>query len=82
MVIQFARWGNSIALRVPHTLVREIGAAEGMAADIVVRDGKLVVTPLDPTPRYELSELLAGITEENRHGEIATGAAVGNEFEG
>lgn len=80
MLVQFARWGNSIALRVPYSLVRELGAAAGMAADVVVRDGKLVVTPLDESPRYELAELLAGITEENLHGEIATGPAVGSEF--
>lgn len=80
MVVQFAKWGNSVALRVPQALLREISAAEGTAVDIAVKDGKLVVTPLDDTPRYDLAELLAGITDENRHGEMATGPAVGNEF--
>lgn len=80
MIVQFARWGNSVALRVPHALLRELGAAEGKSAEMVVRDGELVVTPLNRAPRYELSELLAGITEENLHGEVATGPAVGNEF--
>lgn len=80
MVVQFAKWGNSVALRIPYALLREIGMAEGKSANIVVQDGKLVVTPLDEAPRYELSELLAGITRENVHGEIATSAAVGNEF--
>lgn len=79
MLVQFARWGNSIALRIPHAFAREIHAAEGTAADLTIQDGKLVVAPLE-LPAYDLADLVAGITDENRHGETATVAAVGNEF--
>lgn len=80
MIVQFAKWGNSLALRVPHALVLEIGAAEGRSADISVRNGQLVVTPVDEMPSYDLAALLAGITEENVHGEVGTGHSVGNEL--
>jgi antitoxin MazE len=80
MVVQFAKWGNSVAVRVPNALVRELGAAEGTTADISVENGRLVILPIDEQPHYELSDLLAGMTEENLHVETNTGSAVGNEF--
>ena len=79
MVIQFARWGNSLALRIPAAYAKDIGAAEGRFADISLLDGKLVVTPV-ATPVYDISELVAGITDENLHGETQTASALGNEF--
>jgi antitoxin MazE len=79
MVVQFAKWGNSIALRIPMAYAKDIGAAEGGYVDISLRDGKLIVTPVE-APVYDLSELVAGITDENLHVETSTASAVGNEF--
>jgi antitoxin component of MazEF toxin-antitoxin module len=47
--------------------------------DLKVRGDSLVVTPVS-APHYDLEELVKGITEENRHAEIRTGPAVGEEF--
>jgi antitoxin MazE len=79
MIVQFARWGNSIALRIPNAFAKELQASPGRCADLSIQNGALVVTPVE-APRYTLDELLDGMTEENLHGEIATGPAVGNEF--
>jgi antitoxin MazE len=79
MIVQFAKWGNSIALRIPTAYAKDLGATDGKSADIAVLDGKLIVTPVE-APVYDLAELVAGITEENLHGETRTTAAVGNEF--
>jgi antitoxin MazE len=79
MVVQFAMWGNSVALRIPNAFAKEIQATAGRAADVCVKDGTLVVTPIE-APAYSLDELLKGVTQENLHGEIGTVAAVGNEF--
>ncbi len=79
MVVQFAKWGNSIALRIPAAYAKDLGATDGKSANIAVLDGKLVVTPIDVSV-YDLAELVAGITEENLHGETLTADAVGNEF--
>ena len=46
---------------------------------MTVEHGRLVVTPVDETPVYTLDELLAGMTEDNLHEEVRTGAASGNE---
>ena len=79
MIVQFAMWGNSVALRIPTAFAKQIQATPGRAADLSVRDGTLLVTPIE-APVYELDELLSRVTPENLHGEIGTIAGVGNEF--
>lgn len=80
MLVQFAKWGNSIALRIPSHALRELGAAEGMTADLSVESGKLIVKPIYQQPRYSLDELLAGITEENIYEEYFADAPRGAEI--
>jgi antitoxin MazE len=55
-------------------------ASEGTTADLQVRDGALVVTPVDVVQKYDINELIAAITPENLHGETDTGDPVGNEL--
>jgi antitoxin MazE len=78
MVVQYAMWGNSLALRIPSAFAKEIQAQPGRSADIAVLDGKLVVTPVE-VPVYTLDELLAGVTAENLHGESFAANPIGNE---
>jgi antitoxin MazE len=80
MRVQFDRWGNSLAVRIPSAFAREIGAVKGKAAEITVENGSLVIRPVDDQPVYRLEDLVARITEENRYDEVDTGPAVGNEF--
>jgi antitoxin MazE len=79
MNAHFSKWGNSVALRIPAAFAKELDVSEGKAAEIQVKNGSLVVTPV-PGPVYTLDELLSRITEENLHGEVTTGTPVGNEF--
>jgi antitoxin MazE len=76
----FSKWGNSIALRIPHGVAKELQVTEGSMAELQVKDGSLVVTPVTIVPRYDIDELVAAITPENVHGETGTGGAVGNEI--
>lgn len=78
MVTKVQKWGNSLAVRIPRALARELNAEPGCEVSMEVRDGELVITPVKE-PRYTLEELVAGITPENRHGEIDTGPSVGKE---
>ena len=73
-----AKWGNSLAVRIPQNLAKEIHLTEGTEIDLGVVDGTLVIKPRT-RKRYSLDELLEGITPENLHGEINSGIAVGNE---
>jgi antitoxin component of MazEF toxin-antitoxin module len=80
MRVQFSRWGNSLALRIPAVALVDIGASEGMAADLTVEKGKLVVTPIAAPPHYSFDELLAGITQDDQHDELFEGPPAGNEI--
>jgi antitoxin MazE len=78
MVATVAKWGNSLALRIPQHILQEIELVEGAEVDLVVIDGNLVVKPRS-RQRYSLDELVNAITPENLHSEIETDVSVGNE---
>jgi antitoxin MazE len=78
MQVQVQRWGNSLALRIPKPFAAETHIRQGAVVDLAVEQGRLVMTPVREAA-YSLEELLAGITEENLHGETDWGAPVGNE---
>ena len=79
MITQIAKWGNSLALRIPGAYAREVQITEGGSVDICVLDGKIVITPVETVPNYDLNQLLAEISPENLHGETDTGKPVGKE---
>jgi antitoxin MazE len=78
MVTKLQKWGNSIAVRIPRGLARDLGVQEGTAVDLKVENGKLLVAPV-ARAAYSLDELLAGITAANRHGQWDTGDPLGAE---
>ena len=80
MIVQFSKWGNSVALRIPSRILRDIGASEGSSAELRVEDGQIIISPHVTPPRYTFEELLAGITKDNLHDEHFVGPAIGTEF--
>ncbi len=54
--MQIAKWGNSLAVRLPATLVRTLGLKEGDMIDLVADEGVLTVRR---QPRPE--EVLEGL---------------------
>jgi antitoxin MazE len=73
-----AKWGNSLAIRIPQHLAKEIHLTEGSEIDLGVVDGALILK-LRSRKRYSLDELVERITPENLHAEIDSGVAVGSE---
>lgn len=71
------KWGDSFILRIPKELAQKAHLTEGTGVGISVSEGKLVVTP--KPKKYNLEELLAGVTPENLHAEVDTGSSVGYE---
>ena len=56
--MRIAKWGNSLAVRLPTELVRELGLKEGDRIDLLKDDGAVKVRRL---PRAE--EVLAGLRQ-------------------
>ena len=78
MKTRIHRWGNSLALRIPKSFATEIGLEKETSIEISLANGKLVITPL-AKPEPSLKQLLAKVTKENLHHEVATGSVLGNE---
>jgi len=70
--------GNSPDLRTPMPFAAEAGSHEDSAVDEAVRSGKLVVVAIEE-PQLSIEDLVAKITPSNRHSEVETGKALGNE---
>jgi antitoxin MazE len=73
-----AKWGNSLAVRIPQAIVREARLAEGdrLSFDLA-GDGSLVLRSRHR--KYALDQLVAGIRPGNRHCETVWGAPKGKE---
>ena len=78
MQTKVQKWGNSLGVRIPRGLAEEVGLGAGTAVSLTAKDGELVLRPAVPN-RLRLADLLAGVTPENIHTSVDTGAAVGAE---
>jgi len=72
------KWGNSLALRIPRSVARDIRLRQGSVVDIALIAGKIVVKPRR-RQHYTLAQLLRGVTKRNRHAELNWGRRVGQE---
>jgi len=71
------KWGNSLGIRIPSHIIRELSLKDGSYVDI--NDKGKVIT-IKPVEKPKLSEMLAGINEQNIHKEIETGGPAGKEI--
>ncbi len=78
MQVRVGKWGDSLALRIPETVAQEVHLEEDALVEVSVIDSKLTVGPIG-VEHPTLEQLLAGITKQNLHGEVDTGAAVSHE---
>jgi len=79
MQTKVQKWGNSLALRIPKSFALNIDIKQNEFVDLSIGDGKLIITPITEKA-YSLKELLAGVSEDNLHGEFDTGTPVGKEL--
>jgi len=74
------KWGNSYAVRLPKRAVNKLNLRAGnvVTIDESAHKGMLSIVPVK-LKKHTLAEMLSCITDENRHGEMDWGNAVGNE---
>jgi antitoxin MazE len=77
MIATISRWGNSVAVRIPRSILEQSHLHEGDTVEVAAgADGGIV---LHPVRRKNLTELIAAITPENLHGETFADTPVGAE---
>lgn len=72
-----ARWGNSLAFRIPQEIAEQLSLTDGEQVSVEVRSGALTVRPV--RKKWTENELLQGVTPEMVGGEIDWGLPVGKE---
>jgi antitoxin MazE len=77
MKTKVQKWGNSLAVRIPLPIAKELNLSQGEEMDITSSKGQIVLEP--SRKEYVLKDLVSQITEENSHGETDTGPSAGRE---
>lgn len=78
MNARIQRHGKGLALHIPTAIAGELSLYDGAPVTLHVVAGQLVVAT-ESSPFITLEELLAGVTDENRHAEAYWGPPAGNE---
>jgi antitoxin MazE len=71
------KWGNSLGIRIPNLIARELSLKEGSSVDINKNGNEITIRPIQ---KSTLSEMLSKINEKNIHKEIKTTGPVGKEI--
>jgi antitoxin MazE len=85
MRVKIAKWGNSVAVRVPKPLAEDLGLVPGREVDME-RDGTRIAIETAPErriPRYRLEDLVAEMKRlgpENEPETVDWGAPRGSEI--
>ena len=82
MLVEFCKWGNSLAVRIPKALADSLKVGVGRQAEIAIENDALVLRPIKRPkrkPTYTLEELLRGMTKENVPQEVEWDEPRGNE---
>ena len=76
MEAKIQKWGNSLGVRIPAAIAKELSLKNGSPVEIEVEMNRIVIRPKEG---YDLDSLLRGITENNIHAEFGFGASEGKE---
>lgn len=73
------KWGNSMAVRIPSLVAKDLQIQNGSILEVLVDSGKIILKP-EKRSRADLKKLLSKINSSNIHGEVDAGKSVGREF--
>jgi antitoxin MazE len=77
MHVQVTRWGNSLGVRLPRALAKQIGIDEGQKVSVRASGDKIIIEPL--SPHYRLEDLLTNMSPDAMRGAFAWGPDAGRE---
>jgi antitoxin MazE len=70
------KWGNSLGIRIPNLIVRELSLKDGSFVDIKDKGNEIIIKLKE---KNKLLETLDKINEKNIHGEVEINGPIGNE---
>ncbi len=76
MEIVIKKWGNSLGVRIPKIIAKDLHLKDGISVEVEENNGSIIITP----QRYNLNDLLNQINKSNIHEEIDTGSPLGKEI--
>ena len=79
MTTTVQKWGNSLALRIPSAVAKDIHLHRGSEVEVAIVEGALVVKPKGRR-EFSLGQLLKGVTKTNLHKESGWGKPQGKEI--
>jgi antitoxin MazE len=71
------KWGNSLGIRIPNAIARELSLKDGSFVEIKDKGQEIIISLKE---KNKLSEMLNKINEKNVHSEVETDGPVGNEI--
>ncbi len=77
METKIQKWGNSLGVRIPGNIVKDLSLKNGSLVDIEEISNKIVIKPKE---NNNLDEMIDSITESNVHSELDFGDTEGNEI--
>jgi antitoxin MazE len=77
MIITAEKWRNGIGVCIPQKVAEKYGVVDGSEIQITEDKDSIILKPITNDPTLE--ELLAQVTDENRHSSIDWGKPKGNE---
>ena len=77
--VHTGRLGDDLTLKIPTDFAAELGLEPNSSVELSLLGKSIIVCP-SSRPPFRLDDLLAGVTDDNLHGEIDTGPAVGREI--
>ena len=72
---RIARWGTSLAVRIPKPIAEQWGVQEGSAIEMIPQGDQIVIRK----GTYDLDDLLGQVTPDSVHPEVDSGPAQGDE---
>ena len=67
MSAKIQKWGNSLGIRIPKSIIEKTELTENSEVEIEHKDGAIIISPAKT--QFSLTDLLGGITKNNLHKE-------------
>jgi antitoxin MazE len=78
MITTVQKWGNSLGVRIPSPVAKDVKLSEGSRVEIREEGNRLVIVPVEK-PVFALEDMLKKIKKEHIPSEVDFGPAKGRE---